>query len=637
MKRMVHRTLSKIIIIGMFLTLLANYFFQIKLSQHDMDSSSKVLFWQINQLLSENNIELKNVKQDFKTSCLVRAKAAAYIVQNQPEILNNLEEMRKIAKLLQIDELHVFNTDGVIYTGSEPKYYGYHFHSGKQMEFFLPMLKDKSLEMCQEVTPNTAEGKLMQYAAVWRDDKKGIVQIGMEPSRIVKATKKNELSYIFSLLTEEKGNDIYAADPDTYEILGSTDTEFVGKTLFDIGISKNQITSRSKKFHTKINGVLSYCNFKEQNGVLVGKICTTNALYQGLNRGSALLLFYMTILATVMILTISRYLDKNIIHGIDSINKKLQNITNGDLSERILVCTTPEFQELGNHINDMVSSLLSTTDKLSSVLDMVQTPIGIYEYRRDSNRVRITSKIPEILALSEEDKNRLLADCTLFEEKLVEIQNCPINKENTIFRLPGASRRYIKIDSYDRENSIFGILMDVTEDVNEKERIRRERDEDFLTGLYNRRAFYSRTEFLFQNPDFLKYAAFVAIDTDRLKSVNDTYGHEAGDCYLCGMAGILHSCTAPSKIAARLSGDEFELLIYGCETNEELLRYIAEIENKQNGVVSVSLKDGLEIPVHFSVGCSYYPKDGKDYIHLLKCADTRMYKKKRQKHTKRDR
>ncbi|MCE2604307.1 hypothetical protein LH384_35025, partial [Pseudomonas aeruginosa] len=65
------------------------------------------------------------------------------------------------------------------------------------MKFFLPMLKDKSMQLCQEVTPNTAENKLMQYIAVWREDQKGIVQIGMEPIRLLEAMKKNELSHIF--------------------------------------------------------------------------------------------------------------------------------------------------------------------------------------------------------------------------------------------------------------------------------------------------------------------------------------------------------------------------------------------------------------------------------------------------------
>lgn len=66
------------------------------------------------------------------------------------------------------------------------------------MQFFLPMLEDYSLQMCQDITPNTADGKLMQYAAVWREDHKGIVQVGLEPTTVLESMKKTELSYVFS-------------------------------------------------------------------------------------------------------------------------------------------------------------------------------------------------------------------------------------------------------------------------------------------------------------------------------------------------------------------------------------------------------------------------------------------------------
>lgn len=45
--------------------------------------------------------------------------------------------MRKIADLLQVDEIHVFDKNGRIYAGSMPKYYGYTMDSGEQMNFFL--------------------------------------------------------------------------------------------------------------------------------------------------------------------------------------------------------------------------------------------------------------------------------------------------------------------------------------------------------------------------------------------------------------------------------------------------------------------------------------------------------------------
>ena len=71
----------------------------------------------------------------------------------------DVEELQKIADLILVDEIHLFDKNGYIYSGTLPKYYGFSFDSGEQMEYFKPMLTDKKLTMCQDVTPNTAEGK----------------------------------------------------------------------------------------------------------------------------------------------------------------------------------------------------------------------------------------------------------------------------------------------------------------------------------------------------------------------------------------------------------------------------------------------------------------------------------------------
>ncbi len=112
-------------------------------------------------------------------------------------MLDSVEELKKIASMIEVDEIHIFDTTGCIISGTHPSYYGYTFDSGDQMSFFKPMLEDQSLRLVQDITPNTAEMKMMQYSALWSHDGKFIVQVGMEPVNVLKVTEKNELSYIF--------------------------------------------------------------------------------------------------------------------------------------------------------------------------------------------------------------------------------------------------------------------------------------------------------------------------------------------------------------------------------------------------------------------------------------------------------
>lgn len=630
MKRMVQRFLGAIIIVAMLFSMSINYILQIRVSQKDMDASSKELFWQIQQILSQNQIELQQVTDDFANKCLLQARNVDYIIQSRPSLLEDQKEMEKVAALLEIDEFHIFDTRGKIYAGSEHKYFGYTFDSGEQMQYFLPMLTDQTLSMCQEITPNTAENKLMQYAAVWMEDGQGIVQVGLEPARVVEATKKNELSYIFSLLTADKGAVLYAADPETYEILGSTDKNLVGKYLTDIGLEPKHMLEKDKGTHVKIDGQQSYCIFTDFDSVLIGRSCSLDTLYQNVNQDTILLGLYLIVLSIVMIFGMSRYLDRKIIKGIDLVNSKLQNITDGNLDEQIGVHTTPEFTELSGYINVMVQSLLESTEKLSSVLDLVQIPVGVYEYNKSMKRVRVTKQIPYILALSDEEKKYLLSNHILFEEKLASIRQQPVDIEEDIYQLQSKTNRYIKMEHFLKNDSVFGILMDVTSTVLEKQRIEQERDEDILTGLLSRRALYAQMDTVFADIELLRHTAIIMIDADNLKQVNDNYGHEIGDRYLIGLADMLRSVEASKQSIARLSGDEFAVMFYGCNSAEELSDCIETLSRTREDY-SIEISGKKHLPVSFSMGCAYYPQDGCEYHDLLKSADARMYEEKRRR------
>ena len=81
-------------------------------------------FLQIEQILEQNEQDTAQIKRQLEQDCFIRAKAAAYILQNHPEVVRDQQEMAKIANLLQVDEFHLFDTEGNLYAGSQPKYFG---------------------------------------------------------------------------------------------------------------------------------------------------------------------------------------------------------------------------------------------------------------------------------------------------------------------------------------------------------------------------------------------------------------------------------------------------------------------------------------------------------------------------------
>jgi diguanylate cyclase (GGDEF)-like protein/PAS domain S-box-containing protein len=109
---------------------------------------------------------------------------------------------------------------------------------------------------------------------------------------------------------------------------------------------------------------------------------------------------------------------------------------------------------------------------------------------------------------------------------------------------------------------IFGLKQDITSDRQIMEALRHQAETDPLTGLANRSVFQSRYREVVS--DSLNYgfaSALVLIDLDRFKSLNDTFGHSAGDACLCEVARRLKQAFHNAGLVARLGGDEFALIL----------------------------------------------------------------------------
>lgn len=629
MKKAITYRLCLVIIVSMLAAAALSYYLQVKSVKDSLRANSLIRIDQISQILQRNDEDLEQLKEDLQEDYFIRAKAAAYIVQNYPTVIGDQAEMKKIASLLQVDELHLFDTEGKIYTGSEPKYFNYTFNSGEQMRFFLPMLQDTSLQLCQEVTPNTAEGKQMQYLAVWREDKQGIVQIGMEPIRLIEAMEKNELSHIFTMVTAEKGITIFAVNPETGVILGATDDTMTGKELTDFGLDLAEVRQSEEGFTTELAHKKNYCVFQEKGNVLIGVSSTYEKLYQGVPDNMRLVIFSLFLLSVAIIFLLMGMMDRIVIDGMYELIASMKKISGGDLDARVEVSSSPEFVELSTSINNMVLSLLETTKKLSLVFENVNIPIAVYEYNGDMKRVLATSKIGDMLMLSEEEVQRLLSDQEAFVEKIQQVCACPLEQEKDVYRLCGDRTHYLKIKSYEGESGTLGILVDVTEENVEKQQIMFERDIDHLTGLSSRRAFYDEMDQIFQRLEELETAVLLMIDLDNLKQVNDNWGHEYGDKLLQKAGELLKNCEAPNKVVARLGGDEFVMLIYRADSQEEIEGYLEQLHNQ---ILNSNIQIPNQEPIQVSMSGGYVlsTEFTEDYNTVLRLADQTMYQVKKE-------
>lgn len=145
---------------------------------------------------------------------------------------------------------------------------------------------------------------------------------------------------------------------------------------------------------------------------------------------------------------------------------------------------------------------------------------------------------------------------------------------------------------------------------------------DKLTGLLNRHAFaILAVKLLAEHRREPRPVAVLLADIDRFKEINDRHGHLAGDAVLEAVAQVLQRRLRASDLAVRWGGEEFLLLLKGCELDEA--RRIAE-DLRQAVAASPVAAGKLAIPVTISIGVSQF--DGKESMdRLIGRADEALY------------
>jgi diguanylate cyclase (GGDEF)-like protein len=114
----------------------------------------------------------------------------------------------------------------------------------------------------------------------------------------------------------------------------------------------------------------------------------------------------------------------------------------------------------------------------------------------------------------------------------------------------------------------------------------------------------------------------LCIDLDRFKSVNDTFGHAAGDAALKRMSEVFRQCLRENDVASRFGGDEFAVLLGALERPKDAVSVAERIARKMSEPLEF---DGQTLLIGASLGIAIAPLDGCDCERLMKNADVALY------------
>ena len=612
---------------AILLILIINFLFSLHFLESQQADTFYVKLDQVICTLENNRQELALLKESLDEDYLTRAKAAAYVLDRQKEVAMDVAEMQYLADLLNVDELHIIDENGIIVSASVSKYVGINMADHEQTRPFLDLLGrgDEDAYLIQEAQPNAAENKIMQYVGVARKSQEGVVQVGFTPTRQLAAQSRNTYDYIFSRFPTDIGEELFVVDISTGSILGHSDglNKDFSADCYQLDLL---LECTEGAFKRGDKGTMMYVVSRQYDDVLLCALLPRKLLFQKLWKNIGTTFLYLLFIEAVVIFLLSYLVKRKVINGLYEIMDNLDSITKGNLDIKVAVGGNREFEALSGGINAMVKSIVHLSDRTSAIIEISKIPLAAFEYEQSINHVFVTSGLSGLLGLSAKKTTELAQDPALFNQYVRSVTTNPIKGEKDVYRTE--ENKYLRIHLSESSNGYLGIITDVTRDILEKNQLYYENTHDPLTGLYKFDHFKQLALEALTAMDAGRVAAVVMMDMDHFKSINDSYGHDAGDRYLQSFADILKSMPKEHFLSSRRSGDEFCMLIFDYDSSTDIISRL-DLFYETLRKKPVTLSDTQTIYISVSCGFALADRASENITELLYHADQALYEVKR--------
>lgn len=383
-------------------------------------SAQEIVSDKIRVVLERNEESIKDYKSSLKEEFTIRASTISYILENNENLEKDVDKLKEIAEKLMVDEIHLFTPSGVIYGGTNPEYYGFSLYSGTQMGFFLPILSDESLSLCQDITPNTAEGKLMMYAMVWREDKKGLVEIGVDARRLAYEMNGNEVLSLIESMPVTEGRMLFVAEKENGIIIGATDSKFLGASLSSLGISDfgDKTFTQGKKV---FNDNPSYVSIYNSPSFIFLVTQNVEDAYQGAVGELLILFLYILLITSILdgvIVISNRKLSKERDERLKENEKRNKKLSSALYEAQAASKSKSAFMMSMSH------DLRTPMNAILGYTDLLEKEVKNEKEKRYVNNIKISGKqlmtlLGNVLSMTRIESGRLELDKK--EEEIISI------------------------------------------------------------------------------------------------------------------------------------------------------------------------------------------------------------------------
>lgn len=280
-------------------------------------------------------------------------------------------------------------------------------------------------------------------------------------------------------------------------------------------------------------------------------------------------------------------------------------------------------------IKKMKSSLASANDFFNASMELAE--IGIImstdrkNFRASPETIRMLGLKSSYISANEfrsliDRNNRIQFDTAIKSRDCGEITSVKLRILSADGSFHWYSYRYKSIAGTDNTLPLFGgALIDITQDHEKDELIERLAYEDEVTKIANRNKLLDAGQGIYDSGKLLNYSYWIIIfDIDRFHIINDTCGYENGNHILRNFADILYRFVTRGGFAARISGDNFAIILRDYGDNELPIRTARSIQEE---FAKLAVDEFSSIRLSCSAGYSKIPEDGQSFLDVMEHAE----------------
>lgn len=354
MKKMFTKSLCIYMLAAFFITIVAIFTLQTFNTQSNNMQESKEKLATVKEKLAGNDAEIQKLTKNLGENNLAKTRAFADMLAHDPTLLEKPDSLKEICERLMVNELHVIDEKGIITHSTIDAYIGFDMNSGEQSAAFMPIIDDPSIEIVQEPQQNVIEGTVIQYIGVARNDAKGFVQVGIQPEILKETLANTAIDVVLRDVDFGKNGYVYAIDMESGNILAHPNQNLIGTPAKEAGFPDNATKSSGK---IKVDGKSGYYVTDVYENMLIGTFMPSSEYYAARTSQTLVVSLSIFVIFNILLILINQTVEKNIVNGINAISSSMKKIAEGDFSIVVKETGNPEFVQLSDSINKMVSGI----------------------------------------------------------------------------------------------------------------------------------------------------------------------------------------------------------------------------------------------------------------------------------------